>query len=135
MPGRLEHLHERSLRNRAQATWAETAGCFHCLKEFPVADITDWAEEADGQQTALCPHCKVDAVSMEATTEELAAMQRNYFGFTTPPSAKDKAISAILCEFDNGKLHKDDAYEKLTMLGMTPEEAAENINLLMGLDD
>jgi hypothetical protein len=35
------------------------AGCFYCLKRYPVSQITEYT---DGGRTAICPHCSIDSV-------------------------------------------------------------------------
>jgi hypothetical protein len=44
---------------------SEVAVCYYCFSEFPPSAITDWCDGGDGDalgQTAICPHCSVDAV-------------------------------------------------------------------------
>lgn len=64
-------------------------GCFYCSSTFEPGDIGEWvdaAEDGDGLgQTALCPHCGVDAVlgsqsGYPITPEFLATMHRHWFG-------------------------------------------------------
>ena len=38
---------------------SEFAACIHCFAIYPPADITLWT---DHEQSAVCPHCGVDAV-------------------------------------------------------------------------
>ena len=43
---------------------SQSAVCYYCSTEFSPAAVVDWIDE-DAQgigQTALCPHCTVDAV-------------------------------------------------------------------------
>lgn len=47
------------MKNKAAAEHSSYCGCYHCLAVFPAKEITNWT---DGQTTALCPKCSVDAV-------------------------------------------------------------------------
>ena len=48
--------------NRKALLSSEVAVCFYCFSQFPPGDITDWCDGEDNLQTAICPHCSVDAV-------------------------------------------------------------------------
>jgi hypothetical protein len=45
--------------NRSEIAKSEDCGCFHCLEILPSKSITEWV---DGDKTALCPCCGIDAV-------------------------------------------------------------------------
>lgn len=51
--------HKKCSNHRIEMLAAKQCGCFYCIKLFPVSEIKDWTDE---QQTALCPHCQVDAL-------------------------------------------------------------------------
>lgn len=79
--------HAHSSRNRSLILAAQACGCFHCLRTFSATDLTedDWVPERDGDATALCPFCGIDAVIAEApdlpiTPGLLQAMQAHWFG-------------------------------------------------------
>lgn len=55
-------LNEQSAYNRSLAAHARRCGCFHCGSMFDYVEIEKWLEEADGEDTVLCPYCEVDAV-------------------------------------------------------------------------
>lgn len=88
-------------QHRAEITASAWCGCFHCLALFPPAAVTEWIDKdrvGDGQ-TALCPHCGVDAVLGTAagfplTTSFLTAMRGHWFdggaASTTQPMASGK---------------------------------------------
>ena len=50
--------------NRAALSTASQAVCCYCLRAFHPVDILEWCDEdqAGVGQTALCPHCGVDAI-------------------------------------------------------------------------
>jgi hypothetical protein len=50
---------EHASRHRASLEAGERCGCFFCFRTFPPTAIKAWI---DGNQTALCPHCGIDAV-------------------------------------------------------------------------
>jgi ssDNA-binding Zn-finger/Zn-ribbon topoisomerase 1 len=55
------------------------AGCFYCLRIFPVKEIEDWT---DDKQTAICPKCGIDSVvpvTENVTPEFLKRMQQFWF--------------------------------------------------------
>lgn len=71
--------HAFSSLHQKQLEHAGKAGCFYCLEIYPVAEIEEWI---DGEQTALCPKCGIDAVlpvTEEVTPEFLKAMQQEWF--------------------------------------------------------
>ena len=45
--------------HRTELEAAEGCACYFCFKKFATAQIKTWV---DGNQTALCPHCGLDAV-------------------------------------------------------------------------
>jgi hypothetical protein len=46
-------------QHRIELEASETCGCFFCFRIFTTATIKSWV---DANQTALCPHCGIDAV-------------------------------------------------------------------------
>jgi hypothetical protein len=40
---------------------SDVAVCCYCLADFPPGDVVEWVDGETGE-TALCPHCEVDAV-------------------------------------------------------------------------
>lgn len=55
-------LNSQSAYNKHLVEEARECGCFHCGSRFTSKEITNWLKEADGDDTALCPYCGVDAV-------------------------------------------------------------------------
>jgi hypothetical protein len=49
----------RASLHRAELEAAGTCACYFCFKKFATGTIKTWV---DGNQTALCPHCGLDAV-------------------------------------------------------------------------
>ena len=50
--------------NRKKLLTSESAVCFHCKELIMPSDILGWCDEDDNGvgQTAICPHCSVDAI-------------------------------------------------------------------------
>lgn len=82
--------HDASRCNRAELSRSEVCGCFHCLRIFAPADVHEWCAESDeegAQDTAICPHCDIDAVLGSAsghdiTAELLSRMHDRWFSGT-----------------------------------------------------
>jgi len=45
--------------HRAELLTSKNCGCFFCFRQFAATEITKWI---DGNQTALCPRCGLDAI-------------------------------------------------------------------------
>jgi hypothetical protein len=60
---RLSQAYEHSRLNRRFITPGSTCRCFHCLESFAGDQISG---RTDDGETALCPHCGVDAVVSSA---------------------------------------------------------------------
>ena len=81
MMSKISEIYHYSSQHRALLQQSERCGCFYCLEIFNYSEIEDWC---DDEQTAMCPHCGIDAVlgsaSVEALIPELLqAMHRAYF--------------------------------------------------------
>ena len=82
MPSGHKALHQLSRTHRQWVLASAACGCFYCCKFFEPRQITRWV---DMGQTALCPHCSVDAVLPEKgmnrplSQEILDGMNRAYF--------------------------------------------------------
>lgn len=59
-----EVMHEHTLGNREEILRSSRCWCICCEKEFPATEIDDWVE---GDDSALCPFCYVDAVIGDAS--------------------------------------------------------------------
>ena len=75
----LKAAHEASFKNKESILRSKVCGCFSCLETFPASEAY-FVKETDGQETACCPYCDMDAVLGDAsgypTTQEfLKAMQ------------------------------------------------------------
>lgn len=55
-------LNSQSAFNRCEIKQSAQCGCFHCGSTFSSERVVDWMTEANGEDTALCPHCNTDAV-------------------------------------------------------------------------
>lgn len=71
--------HKHSSYNREEIEKSEKCGCFYCLSIFPSSEIVQWI---DGNETAICPKCKVDSVLGSAAKFDfdlLKKMQTEWF--------------------------------------------------------
>lgn len=72
--------HKHSANHKRELLKSKICGCFFCGKIFPPTEITDWI---DKDQTALCPHCTIDAVIGESSgsplTKEFLEKMRDYW--------------------------------------------------------
>lgn len=59
-----------AMKNKHRIVGSTKCGCYSCLEVFPKGDIKEWT---DKDETALCPHCGVDAVIPDETGVELTA--------------------------------------------------------------
>lgn len=55
-------LNRQTAFNRGFVEHAGKCGCFHCGSTFAGSEVTEWLHEDGGEDTALCPYCKTDAV-------------------------------------------------------------------------
>lgn len=60
----LEVAHKRhSIFHRDEILASKMCGCFHCLYQFPPAEIVEWTDKRNEVfTTAVCPRCGVDAI-------------------------------------------------------------------------
>lgn len=58
--------HRHSIRNQREILASSRCGCFYCLKTYSPKEIQSWVTEFD-IDTALCPHCGIDAVLGDAS--------------------------------------------------------------------
>jgi hypothetical protein len=84
-----DEAHKFSIRNRKHVEESEVCGCFYCLAIFAPAEIEDWTDEDDEQDTALCPRCGIDSVigsscGAPITPEFLGAMNMKWFSVNGP---------------------------------------------------
>lgn len=75
-----------AMHNRAELLAGDLCGCYHCLRTFGPEALgkDDWCDEPDGEATALCPHCGIDAVigsgsGLEVTRELLRRLHDAWF--------------------------------------------------------
>lgn len=74
--------HRFSSSHREGLLVSKECGCFYCLRQFLPDEIVDWT---DGEETAICPHCGIDAVigdisGYEITPYFLLMMREHWFG-------------------------------------------------------
>ena len=78
----LDIMHECSSHNRIYLDGSAAAACFSCFAIFDPATIKEWVNK--DAQTALCPHCGIDAVLpgdsfAPSDIHALHAMYERYF--------------------------------------------------------
>ena len=59
----LVEAHTHAADHRAEIEASTMCGCFYCCEAFKPGAVTRWVE---GERTALCPRCGVDAVLGDA---------------------------------------------------------------------
>ncbi|WHZ02866.1 cytoplasmic protein [Neobacillus sp. YX16] len=59
MENQFREAQQFTSRHRKDLERDQVCGCFHCLKIFSPAEITEWVDDDD---TALCPYCWIDSV-------------------------------------------------------------------------
>lgn len=62
MTAEADDIFQRSIRNREALEKADRCGCYFCETIYSPKEINDWA---DNGETAICPHCNIDAVVAE----------------------------------------------------------------------
>jgi hypothetical protein len=55
----LKNLHRAATRHRQEVEASREVSCFFCLRVSPTSAVTEWTDDGE---TALCPHCDIDAV-------------------------------------------------------------------------
>jgi hypothetical protein len=73
--------HKHCSLHRDELGKSEQCGCFYCMAIFLASEIVEWI---DDDQTAICPHCGIDAVIGSASgypvsTEFLDRMYSRWF--------------------------------------------------------
>ena len=58
---RCKYLHIYSSENKSDVAESKNCGCFFCIKIFDSTQVCAYINDKGGQ-TALCPHCSVDAI-------------------------------------------------------------------------
>ena len=73
---KLKELHKKCSFHKDEVEKAENCGCFHCCKTFLPTEVWDWV---DGGETALCPHCRIDAVLPNVTDADTLKEMSEYW--------------------------------------------------------
>lgn len=86
------NLHSQTFKNRDILQEANDCVCVNCSEEFKVEEISDWL---DNKQTAVCPHCHVDAVLPKTETLTTEKLKELHYLWFTPIfyTNKDEDIS------------------------------------------
>ena len=86
---------KHSSQHSAELLASNICGCFHCQKTFPPAFVTHWIDKDEHRigQTALCPHCGIDAVLGSASgfliTAKLLQKMHDYWFVELANLSKD----------------------------------------------
>jgi len=64
-----EQVSKFSRHNKSMLQNDNICGCYFCMRIFPTHEITEYCLEGsdDEEVTAICPHCKIDAVIGEGS--------------------------------------------------------------------
>jgi len=65
-----------SFRNYDDIQPHTICGCYYCVSVFKGDRITEWA---DGEETALCPNCGIDAVIPEESNIDFLLEAHHYW--------------------------------------------------------
>ena len=73
----------KASRHRGELEASTRCACFFCFRSFPPAEIKAWV---DGESTALCPGCGVDAVLGNGAEHSISdgflrKMHQHYFAY------------------------------------------------------
>ena len=84
MDSNLEAAHKHSFKNYDEILGSKECGCFYCKAVFLSSLISEWVDEKDGGQTALCPKCAIDSVigdksGYQLTQQFLSDMNKYWF--------------------------------------------------------
>ena len=83
MSNTTEQQHDKSSHNKRHVQKSDRAGCFYCEKMFPASKVKDFTKERKGEDTALCPYCRIDSVVCDKdvilTSELLSLMHQEWF--------------------------------------------------------
>lgn len=84
--------HKHCSHNRKEIARSKNCACFYCKTRFESSKIERWVGRFDN--TALCPHCSIDAVIGDAsginlTDSLLELMHHEWFSIETSWSAEE----------------------------------------------
>jgi hypothetical protein len=83
----LKRASRHSFLNEQAIKASEKVGCYSCCKVYPSDQVKDWITERSGGKTAICPHCRVDAVLRSRSgypltpDKFLSAMEAYWFNY------------------------------------------------------
>ena len=77
----IQKAHKVSSNHKDLIMKSKKCGCFYCIKTYSPKEIKEWV---DDDNTALCPHCEIDAVlpehpSYTLNKEFLKEMSHHWF--------------------------------------------------------
>jgi len=65
-----------SFKNREALEQSNFCSCYHCSAKFDVKEIKEWT---DGDVTAICPKCNIDAVIPGSIPDQTLKQMREYW--------------------------------------------------------
>lgn len=72
----LKTAHRASIYHREAVQAHAQVSCYFCLRVSPTAAITEWTDQGE---TALCPHCDIDAVLPGCVDPDFLAQMHEYY--------------------------------------------------------
>lgn len=77
----LRQIYRHTANHREEVLQSSRCCCVYCGRDFNSADIDEWVDDG---QTAVCPHCGIDAVlgdssGYDLTPKLLKALHLAYF--------------------------------------------------------
>lgn len=74
--------HKHSSSHKTEILSGELCGCFYCMQTFHPHEITEWIEENNGEETAICPKCGIDSVladNLPITDKDFSKEMNSYW--------------------------------------------------------
>lgn len=67
----VQKFNKLSIKNKEELKNHKDCSCYHCLKVFRTTEVTNYCEELDGSETAICPHCGIDSLVPGNVSKEI----------------------------------------------------------------
>lgn len=99
-------LNRQTAYNRDLIMESRKCGCFHCGSIFDKAAINEWLEEKEGNDTALCPYCREDAVivgtdKLPVSTALLSMLYMKWFSSEYEEAEKSATEMPSFSDYDD----------------------------------
>lgn len=81
LPEYVQKACKATIKNRTVIEQSSRCGCYYCTRTFTPDTIVEWTKD----NSAICPHCGIDAVVPDASGlpiggDQLAEMYDHWFG-------------------------------------------------------